>query len=240
MSSDPPQARPVIGVIGGLGPQSTVEFFDRLVRGTPAATDQDHLHVIIDCDPTLPNRNDAIAGRGPSPGPGLAAMARRLENAGADMVVMPCNTAHHFQPEIEGALARARFESIIDVSVGAVARVAGAGMGVGVLATEGCLLAGLYQRALADAGFDPVVPTEVENQLFMELIYRMKSGRIGDRERDEMRSLAAALTARGAAVLIAACTEIPLVLEKDDVRVPLVVSTDELVAQVIYLANHWS
>ncbi|MEJ2289679.1 MAG: aspartate/glutamate racemase family protein, partial [Deinococcales bacterium] len=85
------QRRLTVGVLGGLGPEATLDFFAKVLARTPARTDQDHLHLLIDNDPGVPNRNDAVAGRGPSPGPRLATMARRLEAAGADFLVMVCN-----------------------------------------------------------------------------------------------------------------------------------------------------
>ena len=83
-----------VGIIGGMGPAATIDFVQRLRRLTPARVDQDHLRLLIDDNPTLPNRNAALAGLGPSPGLQIAGMARGLERAGADFIVMPCNTAH--------------------------------------------------------------------------------------------------------------------------------------------------
>src|SRR5262245_548985 len=94
-----------IGVIGGMGPAATADLFAKLIAATNAKLDQDHLHILIDNNPRIPNRNDAIAGRGPSPAPHLAASARKLQDAGADFLVIACNTAHAFQPEIEAAVS---------------------------------------------------------------------------------------------------------------------------------------
>ena len=230
-------SRRTIGVIGGLGPQATVEFFQRVVQETPASCDQDHLHLIVDSDPTLPNRNDAIAGRGPSPGPGLAAIAKRLETAGADLVVMVCNTAHAFQPEIEAALTTTPFLSLIEVTIDAVRTAHPEARRIGILAAEGCLEADLYGRAARAHGLEPIGPTDSESAQFMDLLYRIKAGDSGSAERTEMQGLAQALVRRGAEVLIAACTEIPLVLSAADVAVPVISSTDELVRQVIAIGT---
>jgi aspartate racemase len=101
-----------VGVLGGLGPAATADFFSKVVMATPAAADQDHLHVIIDNNPKVPNRNEAVAGTGVSPAPVLAEMASRLETAGADFLVMVCNAAHAFQDAITDAV-RVPFVSII-------------------------------------------------------------------------------------------------------------------------------
>ena len=94
-----------IGVIGGMGPAATLDFFGKILEATHAERDQDHLRVLIDNNPRVPDRNAAIAGRGPSPGPQLAESARGLERAGADFLVIACNTAHAFQPDIEAAIS---------------------------------------------------------------------------------------------------------------------------------------
>jgi len=94
----------VVGVLGGLGPEATLDFMAKLLERTTAltgaVTDQEHLHLLVDCNPKVPNRNRAVAGTGPSPAPDLAAMARRLDAAGADLLVMACNTAHHWEADI--------------------------------------------------------------------------------------------------------------------------------------------
>ena len=91
----------VIGVIGGMGPEATVDFVHRLVARTPARDDADHLHVLVDNNPKIPSRIAAlIEGTGEDPTPVLCSMARGLEAQGADFLVMPCNTAHYYLPAI--------------------------------------------------------------------------------------------------------------------------------------------
>jgi aspartate racemase len=216
-----------VGIIGGLGPAATVDFFRRLVAATPVTIDQEHIPVIIDSDPRCPDRNQAVAGTGPSPGPALAASARRLQAAGADVIVMACNTAHAWQSEIEAAIDLP-FLSIIDATVAATS---GDGP-VGLLAGRGCVHAGLFQQAFA--------PREVligDLARFMALLYRIKAGDTGSTTRAAMRAEAEALVERGATALIAGCTEVPLVLAPEDVAVPLISSTDALVAQTIAFAR---
>ena len=86
------QSSMTIGILGGMGPAATVEFFRRLVAATPAAIDQAHVRILIDNNPQVPDRTDAIFGNGPPPGPVLAQMARGLAASGADYLTMPCNT----------------------------------------------------------------------------------------------------------------------------------------------------
>ena len=98
-------ARRTVGVMGGMGPAATVDFLDRVRRRTPARLDADHLRLLVDSDPTLPDRHAALADGGPSPGPRLVAMAQGLERAGAQGLVLVCNSAHAWADEIRAAVA---------------------------------------------------------------------------------------------------------------------------------------
>ncbi len=212
-----------VGVIGGMGPDATVDFMSSVIGFTEAARDQDHVRMLVDNNPRVPCRQEALLGDGDDPGPVMAGMARGLEAGGADFLVMPCNTAHAFADAIRDAVAIPLL-SILDVTVAACQGHAA----VGMLATRGCLDAGVYQKAFSASGAELVVPDEAEMTELMELIFAIKAG---DRSADigeRMRRLAAALTARGATVVVGGCTEITLVLHDDMLSVPLVSSTDEL------------
>ena len=235
MNSCGQQAQRIVGVMGGMGPDATVDFLAKVVAATDATCDQDHVHMLIDHNPRLPNRHAAIAGTGADIGPDLAAMATRLEHAGADFLVMVCNTAHAFTRDIRAAVS-IPFVSIIDVVMDelAIHRV----QRVGVMAAEGCLQAGLYQNALTAAGFEPVLWNDRQLARFMALIYRIKSG-----DRDKaiaagMRKLAAELVFNGAELLVAGCTEVPLFVNEQDTDLPLLSSTDLLVRRTIAFAKN--
>ncbi|HET6780529.1 MAG TPA: amino acid racemase, partial [bacterium] len=95
----------VIGVLGGLGPWATLDLFEKILTLTPAAKDQDHLRLIIDNNPKIPDRSPAILGTGEDPTPALVETARNLERAGADFIVIPCNTAHFFYDAVRRAVS---------------------------------------------------------------------------------------------------------------------------------------
>lgn len=240
MTAAGPGTRLTVGVLGGLGPEATLDFFAKVVARTPARSDQEHLHLLIDNDPGVPDRNDAVAGRGPDPAPRLAAMARRLELAGADFLVMVCNAAHAFEHAILEA-TRLPFVSIVEETANAtVARVPEART-VGVLAAEGALDAGLYQRAFAARGVGTLVPEGSDRALFMELMYAIKRGDKGEEVRRGMLLLARRLREGGAAALVAGCTEVPLVLTQESLAaaglaLTLVGSTDVLVDATVAIA----
>ena len=218
----------VPGVLGGMGPEATIDFMSRLLRMSSADTDQDHLRVLIDHNPRIPNRHAAIAGQSPSVGPLLARMAQGLERAGADFLVMVCNSAHAFQPDIEQAVS-IPFLSMIDMVLWNLSKTFPGAECVGIMAADGCLDAQLYQRAVAAMGYSSIVWSDAERLRFMNELYRIKSGIRDQPVRDHLLELGQSLQQRGADVLISGCTEIPLVLNTDDFTIPLLSSTDILV-----------
>lgn len=214
-----------------MGPAATVDFMATLLALTAAETDQDHVHMVVDNDPGIPARQDAILRNGPSPAPALVAIARRLQTAGADFLVMPCNTAHAWSAVIQAAVGIPLL-SIIGVSVAACRNY----QSVGLLATAGCLQSAIYQNAVDAAGIELVLPTDEELDEFMELLLCIKQGDTGESVAARMSQLASALGGRGAQAIIAGCTEIPLVLNKTRLEMPLVSSTDELARETIAIA----
>lgn len=222
-------------MLGGMGPDATVDFMAKVIALTPAARDQDHVRMLVDHNPRVPDRQAAILAGGENPGPVLAAMAARLEAGGADFLVIPCNTAHVFQDDILAA-TRIPLVSIIDASVEATETEAPDASAIGLLATSGCLQAGIYQQALEAAGRTSILPTASELDDLMALIQSIKAGRTGARVATAMGELAKALIVRGAQAIIAGCTEIPLVLAGAALDMPLISSTDVLAARTVGLA----
>lgn len=225
----------IVGVLGGMGPDATVDFMAKVIALTPAARDQDHIRMLVDHNPRVPDRQAAILADGENPGPVLAAMAARLEAGGADFLVIPCNTAHVFQDDILAA-TRIPLVSIIDASIEATETEAPDASAIGLLATSGCLQAGIYQQALEAAGRTSILPTASELDDLMALIKSIKAGRTGARVATAMGELAKALIVRGAQAIIAGCTEIPLVLAGAALDMPLISSTDVLAAKTVGLA----
>jgi|JRYE01.1.fsa_nt_gb aspartate racemase len=217
--------RPLIGVLGGLGPAATVDFYAKVVAATRAARDQDHVRLIIDGDPTVPDRSASVSGRGESSAPALVAKARRLAAAGADVLAMPCNSAHAYEAEIRQAVDLP-FVSIVEETVRAardrLADGADRGSAVGVLATSATAAARLYPKAFGVHGVTVVEPDAAGEAAFMSLLYRIKGGEEREQAvRDGMAELACGLVARGAGVIVAGCTEVPLVLDQGSLSAAL-------------------
>lgn len=208
----------VLGVLGGMGPAATVAFLARVQALTPADGDEDHLRVVMDLNPRVPNRHTQPAAAGAE----LGRMAERLKAMGADVLAMPCNTAHEHADAIRAA--GAPFIDMIAATVEAAARAGG--RRVGVLATPGGER--LYQAALTARGLMPVTLEGEDRAAFMKAVFAVKAGDVGTGPRAAMRRLAERLTAAGADHLIAGCTEVPLLLGADDAPVPLTDSAEVL------------
>ncbi len=222
-----------VGVLGGLGPEATVDFMARVLALTPAESDQDHIHLLVDQNPGVPNRQDAILRDGEDPSPALVEMAKRLEDAGCDFLVMPCNTAHAWEDEIRSATS-VPFLSIVDATVAAVPDGTGK---VGVMTTPAGLASDCYQRSLAGCGIEIVHHDESGIDELMKLVYSIKLGDTGPRVAEAMRGLAGELVERGAQLIIFGCTEIPIVLDSSDITVPALSSTEELAKRTIAIAK---
>jgi aspartate racemase len=224
------------GVLGGMGPRATLDFLDKVQRASGAARDQDHIRLIIDLNPGVPDRNLALASGDPAVGAVLATMAVGLERAGADFLVMVCNTAHAFRPAIEAA-SRLPFVSMIDETVAHIASRDPAPSCVGLLATGACLASGLYQAGFKRAGIATVALSGAELDRFMALLYRIKAGDAGSAVEQGAAALAARLERQGAQLLVAGCTELPLVLAAKNSTLPLVDATEVLAQRTVAYAR---
>lgn len=208
----------VLGVLGGMGPAATVAFLARVQALTPAEGDADHIRMLVDINPQVPDRNRAPEAADHM----LGEMAARLREAGAQVLAMPCNTAHAQSTGLR-AIGLPFIDMIAETTAAATA---GGAKKVGVLATPGG--EALYTTALAGQGSKIVRLGGANRQAFMACIEAVKRGDTGKPVRAEMRRLAAALVASGAEVVIAGCTEVPLLLGPKDVSVPLVDSAEVL------------
>lgn len=226
----------VPGILGGMGPQATLDFMAKVLRRTDAKADQDHLRLLIDHNPKVPNRHVSIDGSGEDVTPYLLEMATNLERSGADFIVMVCNTAHAYQDAIADSLS-IPFVSIIDEVVNELNENTADIPVIGVMATEGSLNAELYQNALCSSGYPIKVWNKKHLDEFMELVYRIKAGNVDKQSSAKMQGLANVLVDQGADILLAGCTEIPLVLNAKCLPLPLYCSTDVLVSRVIDYAQ---
>ena len=231
----------VIGIMGGMGPEATIDLYARITEAAcarGAARDQDHPEVVISSVPRTPDRTEAIVADGPSPEPELIRSARRLEAAGAGLVVIACNAACHFLPAIRGAVGI----PVLDMTEIAVRRIRERHPAVrraGVMATDGTLRSRLYQRRLEEAGLEALVPDRENQRLLMEAVYGaegIKAVSAGGRANEKLEAVAGHLVGAGAQLLIAGCTEIPLALRAGKLDVPLLDPAAELASAALKAA----
>lgn len=227
-----PAPRPVIGILGGMGPAASADLLRKITAATNVGCDRDHYRVIVDSDPTVPDRTAFVLGRGPSPAPRLAANARRLAGWGADLLVIACNTAHVVYDEI-AAVVPIPVLDMVSETAQAVARDLPACPRVGLLATTGTIRAALYQRALAAVAVEAVVPDPLDQERVMRSIRAIKAGRPEYLLAPTIRGL----LDEGCQALLAACTELPLVLSPTALPVPLVDPTWEVARAVVATAR---
>ncbi|MGV2904820.1 aspartate/glutamate racemase family protein [Achromobacter sp. AGC25] len=228
----------MIGVLGGMGPLATVDFMERVVRLTGAERDQDHLPMMVANLPHTPDRSSAILAGGRDPLPALYSGIDLLNRSGVGLLVVPCNSAHHWYEEMR-ARSAAPMLHIGRVCANAVPQRSGK---VAVLATRGTLASGFYQTSLRERGIDALVPDEGVQARINACIAQVKA--------DDLPAAAASLEqalwmleAAGAGEAVMACTEIPLAA-RAMARAPmaLIDSTQELArATVGYaLARGWN
>jgi aspartate racemase len=213
-----------LGVLGGMGPAATLDFLAKLQAYTPAERDQDHLRVLVDINPKVPDRNVPGSGAGPV----LAEMAGALQGAGADVLAIACNTAHAHADLIQ----RASGLPLIDlIETGARAAHETGAMRAGVLGTKGALR--LYREYLAAQAMGMVTLPADRQEAFMALLYRIKGGELSAATRAEMKGFADELVSAGAECVVAGCTEVPLVLSQDDLKTPFIDSGDLLARRCV-------
>lgn len=218
-------AEKVIGILGGMGPEATIDLFQKIVKLTKAKRDQDHLRILIDNNPKIPDRTQAILGKGPNPLPQLLRSGKTLEHAGAHFLVIPCVTAHFFHATLQKRL-RIPVLHLVEETVRFVTLRLKRVRRLGLLATTGTLQTGLFQRAFSGTGIELLAPTpSVQKKMVMKAIYGkegIKAAGPSGKSRDLILKASGTLIGRGAQGIIAGCTEIPLVLRDGDLPVPVI------------------
>ena len=214
-----------IGILGGMGPEATLDCYGKIIQNTLASKDQQHLRVIIDSNPKIPDRTPAIIGDGESPVPTIIKGCQALDRAGADFIIVPCLSAHFFLNEI---LQQSPIPilSIIDATAETIARDYPEIKVVGLMASTGTVKGEKFQTRLAKDGITTVVPDKDNQSKIMAAIYDIKNSQ-SQRSRADVTSTlitdAEGLINKkpdGAQGIIAGCTEIPLTIQQEHLSVP--------------------
>ncbi|HXE77337.1 MAG TPA: amino acid racemase [Rhodanobacter sp.] len=199
-----------LGLLGGMGPAATVDVLDKIVKATPAARDQEHIPILVRCIPQIPDRTAALLGRGPSPVDALIQGTAALRRAGAEVLAIACNTAHHWYQPIREAFGL----PVVHIAEAVMyeLRESDARGPVGIMATSGTILSGFYRQYLEAAGY--VVLAPLPGSQVGEVDHAVDCAKAGDWNgaRQSARYGADALFRRGAGQVVLACTELPLAL----------------------------
>jgi len=212
--------RRIIGIIGGMGPDATVDLYREIILLTPAAEDQDHVPVLIYSNPQIPDRTRAILCGGEDPLPQLIHTAQVLEKAGAGILIAPCNTAHYFLPRVQEHVSIPILSMIQETCKAFLIQVPG-GKAVGLLSSTGTARSGIYASVFAQAGVKVLVPDETGQERVHSGIYDfVKAGKMGAEPQEIFESAGARLIKEGAQSVILGCTEIPLAFDEHRVGYP--------------------
>ncbi len=231
-------AEKVIGIIGGMGPEATLDLFRKIIKATPARCDQEHLRVIIDNNPKIPDRVKSICRKGENSAPALIATAKNLERAGAQLLLMPCNAAHYFYEKIAKSISIPLLHMVEETATYCQRRFSRIKT-FGLLAGTPTLESGLYSKVFGRIQGEVVAPKSEEQEKVMECIYDIKAGDLGSSVKAELVRMAQTLHIRGAGAIILGCTEIPLVLEDGDLPFPLIDPTQILAEAAVAIAREW-
>lgn len=220
----------IAGILGGMGPEATILLQQRILATVQASDDADHIPLLIDMNPQVPSRiAHLIEGTGENPAPILAAMARRLEAAGATVLAMPCNTAHHYAAEI-AANVSIPLLNMIELSVSEAARQLPPGASVGILASPGMQLTGVFDESLKRAGLNPLWPDDGDRML--TAVRMIKANGPTSNSRHILLAAVDDLTAKGATLLFIACSEFSLIADALHDTIPTIDTLDVLAKAV--------
>lgn len=197
-----------LGILGGLGPAASVYFYRTVTEHTKADRDQDHLDIVLVSGASIPDRTEFILGKSEnSPLPAMIDGVKKLTAAGAELIAIPCNTAHYFYDQIE----RSSPVPVLNIVRETVSLAKQAGVKkLGIMATTGTVITGAYQHACLEAGISFAVPSERAQQILMDIIY----GSIKTAKEPDMQaflSVCDELYANGADALVLGCTELSLI-----------------------------
>ena len=227
----------VLGIIGGMGPQATADLYQKIIDLTPASKDQEHIHVIIDSYAQIPDRTANILHGGEDPAPYLARSAKLLENAGAEALLMPCNTAHYFADSAFSDI-KIPLISIVESALSELKRVAPDAKTVIPISTTGTKAGKMYENALARDGYTVLeLPQDIQNDIMSAIYDGVKKGRTAEVLPMFQKTLDTIARELKPDAMIAACTEIPILMEHAKSDIPVIDATLALAKAAVDFAK---
>lgn len=222
----------VVGIIGGMGPEATVDLMQQVIAATPARDDIDHIRMLVDNNPKVPSRIKAIIeGTGESPAPCMIEMARGLENQGADFLVIPCNTAHHYYPDVAAAV-NIPVLNLVKLTSESVKKAQPDLSKAGLLASSALQMIHLYEPWFEKHDVEVLYPQPDDQQAVMALIRAVKANNPTTEQIQAYNRAARNLADQGAQCLILACTELSVMSDRLETSLP-VYDASKLLAQAI-------
>ena len=222
----------VVGIIGGMGPEATVDLMQQVIAATPARDDIDHIRMLVDNNPKVPSRIKAIIeGTGESPAPCMIEMARGLENQGADFLVIPCNTAHHYYPDVAAAV-NIPVLNLVKLTSESVKKAQPDLSKAGLLASSALQMIHLYEPWFEKHDVEVLYPQSDDQQAVMALIRAVKANNPTVEQIQAYNRAARNLADQGAQCLILACTELSVMSDRLETSLP-VYDASKLLAQAI-------
>lgn len=201
----------IVGIIGGMGPEATVDLMNRVIKATAARDDIDHIRMLVDNNPKVPSRIRALIEKnGESPLECLQDMARRLEGWGVDFLAIPCNTAHYYHHGVQQAV-RIPLLDMIGLAVDYVTSQTPDLKTVGLLSSSAVFDLGLYEERFANVGVNLMVMDPDDQKKVMAAIRKIKTSNYGLEVVRVIQEVADNLARQGAQALLIACTELSII-----------------------------
>lgn len=228
-----------VGILGGMGPEATVDLLHRIIAHTGGDDDADHVRCLVDQNPKIPSRiKYLLEGGDISPAPCLIAMAKNLEAAGADFICMACNTAHNWHKDVAEAVCVPVLNIIEITSANAAKLVENLPPQkrlAGVMASPAVRITGLYENPCRKNGLTPLYADEDMEKKLLEVIKAVKAGSVDEETHAIFSDVIRHFENKGAAVLLVACTELGTL----DFRtsLPVVDAADALAITIVNMAG---
>ena len=223
-----------IGIVGGLGPQATIDMYQEIINNTVAKTDQEHIPVFISSIPHAPSRVKAILNNGETPVPDITKAISDLKRVGAEIIIIACNTAHYFQDEIEEK-SNTKILSMVDETLDLISTSYPNIKKVGLLGTNATIISGIFDKHNEIEILKPSNTTQ-ENCVDKS-IKLIKAGFIDNYTKSLLLEAIFELKNNGAEAIILGCTELPLILKDSDTNIPLINPTKIVAKKAVEIAQ---
>lgn len=225
-----------IGILGGMGPGATVDLYGKIIRcmqtAYGAVQDNEFPPILIYNLPLDGFDETGFVDQGLVSGQ-LIRGVQCLERAGAEVIVVGCNTIHYFYREMQNAV-RVPILNIIDEAVKQSVRMGH--QKVGIVGSQSTRELDLYGKSAKEYGLNTIVAYEAEQEALNHIIMQVMAGRHNRYDTLNLKHIIMNLQSRGAQAIILGCTELPLAIDQLDVDIPVFDATGILAQQVVEYA----